>query len=359
MISIQPEHPYSHLGIGKIEKAIDAFRQFCDQSGYPMLGSIDSNWLLPSSLGVARPTCLAPSTMVAGDMRSKESALIIGFNQFLDFYPELVADNLLAQGLPATSLIIDLPMLRGRNFVTGRTLAELFDTPEFLEDTILTIKNSLNGNPRNVSRIGFPAVLGLRNALFNHQLLEKELGLKVFEIPTLPPSIPGIRLHQLLIQAIERLGGRVLDGIEVTQSIASNGNGEPSSQLLGMVSDAAGRPKVHRAAQFILATGGILGGGIQSNFDTRIIEVVCNLQVRSPGEPEEQFSADFLSASGQKIYRSGVSVDKQFQPIDHQDRPVYKNLRAVGALLAGGDYIRERSLDGVSLATGYWVGNAI
>ena len=33
------------------------------------------------------------------------------------------------------------------------------------------------------------------------------------------------------------------------------------------------------------------------------------------------------------------------------------NLFIVGNLLAGGDYIQERSRDGVALATGYYLGN--
>jgi anaerobic glycerol-3-phosphate dehydrogenase len=38
---------------------------------------------------------------------------------------------------------------------------------------------------------------------------------------------------------------------------------------------------------------------------------------------------------------------------------LFENLFAAGTTLAGGDYVRERSLDGVALVTGYSVGEAV
>lgn len=63
--------------------------------------------------------------------------------------------------------------------------------------------------------MGFPAVLGLNNPVEVVEELREFLGLPVFEIPTLPPSIPGIRIHNILISAIERRGGQIMDGMEI------------------------------------------------------------------------------------------------------------------------------------------------
>ena len=38
--------------------------------------------------------------------------------------------------------------------------------------------------------------------------LEHRLGCAVFEIPTLPPSVPGMRVHKSLHEALRRAGGR-------------------------------------------------------------------------------------------------------------------------------------------------------
>jgi glycerol-3-phosphate dehydrogenase subunit B len=49
-------------------------------------------------------------------------------------------------------------------------------------------------------------------------------------------------------------------------------------------------------------------------------------------------------------------VNEQFQPVGVDGKPIYPNLFAAGAILAHGDFLRERSLDGIGLATGYRIG---
>jgi anaerobic glycerol-3-phosphate dehydrogenase len=46
----------------------------------------------------------------------------------------------------------------------------------------------------NAEALGFPALIGLSRAKEAIADLEKHIGLPVFEIPGLPPSIPGLRL---------------------------------------------------------------------------------------------------------------------------------------------------------------------
>jgi glycerol-3-phosphate dehydrogenase subunit B len=69
LIADQPEHPYALVGVSGVEAALNAFQALCAAAGYPLHGSLDKNWLLPSAVGTFRPTCLAPETMIAGDLR--------------------------------------------------------------------------------------------------------------------------------------------------------------------------------------------------------------------------------------------------------------------------------------------------
>ena len=60
--------------------------------------------------------------------------------------------------------------------------------------------------------MGLPAMLGLRDP---HEVLadvEHRLGRRVFEIPTLPPSVPGMRLYEILRSALRAAGGRLVLG---------------------------------------------------------------------------------------------------------------------------------------------------
>ena len=57
-------------------------------------GTLDENLLLPTAIGVAKPSALAPRSMAGGDLRAGGRLLIVGFDAFKDFHPRLVAENL-------------------------------------------------------------------------------------------------------------------------------------------------------------------------------------------------------------------------------------------------------------------------
>jgi glycerol-3-phosphate dehydrogenase len=354
LIQAQPRHPYALAvqtgGQSILDEALRTLQDLSVQAGYPLRGSIDRNWLFPSALGTFRPTCLAPETMVDGDLRLPEPMLLVGFAQFPDFYPELIADNLSAQGVPARGVTLDLPVLNDRRFVTSRTLADLFDQPDFRSIVANGVHAHLSGE---IKRVGFPAVWSLDHPLQVKQELEDLLGMPVFEIPTLPPSIPGIRLSKLLVKAIEKAGGRVYDGMQVV-SIEAEG-----SHMSTMTSEAASRCKQNRASRFILATGGLLGGGFKASYDGQVREVVADLPVFAPLGRENWLERQFFSPTGHPIFRAGLGVNSGFQPVDLSGEVIYENLYAVGGVLSEADLLRERSLDGVGLVTGYLVGKTI
>jgi anaerobic glycerol-3-phosphate dehydrogenase B subunit len=345
----QAHHPYAIAGQEQVAKALETFQSLCRAAGYPLHGSLDRNWLLPSALGTLRPTCLAPETMIAGDLRRRDPLLIVGFEQFRDFYPGLIAANLSRQGFLANELVLDLPCLRTRRFIDPSILAQQFETDEFRDEVVAALAGRL-GQSR---RVGFPAVLGLRNALAVKRDLEARLGVEVFEIPGLPPSIPGIRLHDLLLAAIESAGGRVTNGM---LAVAAEGQ---AGRIAAVWTEAAARRLPHRAETYILATGGFLSGGLAGEESGALRETVFNLPFAAPAGREVWFNRDFLDPSGHPVFRAGLRVDSAFRPLDRTGQAAWSNLHAVGAVLAGGDFLRERSLDGVALATGFAVGRLI
>ena len=79
---------------------------------------------------------------------------------------------------------------------------------------------------------------------------------------------------------------------------------------------------------------------------------------RSPDSRLDWFRRDFLDKHGHPIYQAGIRINAQFQPVNGDNRPVYNNLFAAGTTLAGGEVIRERSFEGVAIATGYAASNA-
>jgi glycerol-3-phosphate dehydrogenase subunit B len=351
LIHSQPLHPYALAGVENIADALSAFQSLCSQENYPLHGSLDQNWLLPTALGSIRPTCLAPETMIAGDLHKNDPILIIGFDGFPDFYPQLIADNLQTQGIPANGIRLGLPVLRQHRFVNSRLLATLFEDPEFRSQIVAAIK-AIKMSP-SPARIGFPAVLGLVNPLQILQDLEDQLELPVFEIPTLPPSVPGMRVSKILIDATERAGGHIHDGMEAVAADVDN------SRLRVVWSEAAARRKPNRARYYILATGGILGGGLFAEYEGQLREVVCDLPIQAPQDRREWFEPKFLSQLPHPMFQSGISVDHNLQPVSSNGQVIYNNLYAIGTGLSGSDFLRERSFNGVALTTGYMIGNRL
>jgi glycerol-3-phosphate dehydrogenase subunit B len=355
LIAERPEHPYVRVGVAGVGEALDRFRGLMEGARYPYVGSLDRNVLLPTALGALRPTALLPATMAAGDARLSRGdhpgrpLLIAGFRELRDFFPPLAAANLSAQGITASGAYLKLPPVNRKLDFNTRTFAQLFDDPAFRQD----IGRQLRELKGNATRIGLPAVLGLRDPLGVVADLQRLSGAQIFEIPTLPPSVPGMRLFAIFQDAIIKAGGRIQIGSEVVRGASEN------DRLTAVYSEAAAREQEHRAKVFLLATGGVAGGGIRTDHTGAVWEIALNLPLQAPNGRGEWFAPRFLAEGGHPIYRTGVAVDQQLRPLDRTGRRVYQNVAVAGAALAGADPVRERCYSGLALATGWMAGRLL
>jgi glycerol-3-phosphate dehydrogenase subunit B len=149
------------------------------------------------------------------------------------------------------------------------------------------------------------------------------------------------------------MGVRIEAGMDVINAHAND------DHIEWVESETSARPLKHRARQFVLATGGILGGGFDSNMDGCVWETVFDLPLAIPQKRNEWFHASFLNPAGHPVFHGGVAVNDQFQPIKADKTPVFDNVWAVGSTLAYCDPIQERSLEGISIVTGMVAGQAI
>lgn len=346
----QPDHPYSWLGESSLNESLQAFRELGRQNDYPFYGSLEHNWRLPTAVGAPRLTCLAPETMIAGDLTSRQPMMIVGIDGYLDFYPNWVADNINALGIPACGVILSLPALQARKSLTTLFLAQSFEQAAFREMFAEALLSQCGTQVTSGEwRIGLPAILGIDQPLRVLRHLEELLGAKVFEIPTLPPSIPGMRLHNLLLGAIHRNGGIVWEGMQVNGFL----EGEGGRRIDLVWNEAAARRRAHRARYFVLATGGLLGGGLVANYEGTVQETVFGLPLEYPAGRGNWFQERFIAESSHPLYLSGVRVNLDMQVLSSQGELLYENLRVVGTMLAGCDPLQERSLEGLCLASGY------
>lgn len=349
LIAAQPDHPYARVGVEGIEDALGRFRALMEAERYPYVGGLERNVLLPTAAGALRPAALLPATMAAGDSRLGGELLIAGFHELRDFFPPLAAENLSKQGLPARAVYLKLPPVERRLDFNTRTFAQLFDRPEFRQD----IGRQLRALRGDANRIGLPAVLGLRNPLGVVGDLQQLSGAQIFEIPTLPPSVPGMRLFNILQQAITAAGGRIQIGSEVLRAEAE------ADVLSAVYTEAAAREQRHIAKRFLLATGGVAGGGVFTSHTGAVWEAALGLPVRAPASRGKWFASRLLDEQGHAIYRSGVMTDNQMRPLDENDQVVYRNVAVAGAALADCDPVRERCYSGMAIATGWKAGQVL
>jgi glycerol-3-phosphate dehydrogenase subunit B len=340
----QPEHPYALAGADAIQAGVMMLRQVCEPAGLNYVGDLSGNMQLPTALGAAAGAAYAPESFVAGDLRDDSPMLIAGVDGWRDFYPLLCAENLARQGHATRGVTFALPETEAGKFdATPVALARLFDRPEIRERVAHLLRPRLEA----AQRVGFPAVLGLEHHNEAWHDLQDRLGAPVFEIPTLPPSVPGMRLFAAFKRALARAGVQLLLDMQATAGVVEG------NHAIGVVVPGASRPATYRAGRIILATGGLYGGGITSDHHGTLREAVFGLPVETPGALGDWFDPQLISAASHPIHRAGVRANRAMQPVTADGRVLLEDVRVAGRLLAGCQPIAEGSTEGVWLATAY------
>jgi glycerol-3-phosphate dehydrogenase subunit B len=327
------EHPYSKVGLTGIEEGLSSFTSlFHPPYSFQTIG--DGNCFLPTGAGTMRLTYLIPDTMVAGASSKKKKGLIVGFKGFRDFYAGYVAGPLNWRGIA-----LSLPETPGQE-ISATALSRRMEKEPFRKTIGQEIKKNLSGE----TCVGFPAILGMNDPIKVKRDLEEKIGVGVFEIPTLPPSIPGMRIFNRFKEWLIRKGVTFLLGHSVSKVSIKNKRCEGVYVF---------NPPVYNfytANRFILATGRFIGGGLI--VDRRgISEPIFNFPVPQTGSQEEWFGKSFFDEH--PIHRMGILTDSSLHPIDETGEPILENVRVAGTILSGHDCMDEKSREGIEIATGY------
>ena len=348
-VGSHPGHPYAYVSAESIAEALDWMSKSVPELGYQ--GRLDENWLLPTAVGVPKPSALVPETMVAGDLRRGGRFVFVGLSGLKDFHASYLADNLAHAELPArvSTRFVELDPPHGRSADPGSVgFARRFDDQQFRDWIVQALAGRLEAD----ETVGFPAVLGLEKAGEVWRDLEHRLEHRVFEVPLLPPSAPGMRLYGALTAALRRAGARIVIGDSVSAG------GSVDGRVAAVSAQGASRPVMYRASSFVLATGGFASGGLVLDSHGKVRETVFGLPVAGmPEAGKPLFSSRYLDA--QPLSHAGLAVDAHLRPVDKDGQVVHENVYAAGAILAGAVPWREHSGNGISLSTGYAAAAAI
>lgn len=343
----RPGHPYAALAPEPLEASLAWFREATAPLGHE--GDPGRNMLLPTAAGVARPTALAPAAVAAGALTGAMRIVAVGLRSLKDFYAAFLADNLERARLPegtsvaARAVEVGWSARPDQADVSAPVHARALDLPE--ERRRLAEELAPLIEPGEL--VALPAVLGLRRPVEAWTDLQELLGAPVAEVPTIPPSVPGMRLQATLVELLRASGGDLVLGP------TAGGLEGAGGRVTGVRVSAALRERTLPADAVVLATGGFASGGIVLDSRGGLRESVADLPVVGEATLSPRYLDD------QPLLRAGVAVDEAMRPLDPDGRVVWDNLHAVGALVAGAEPWREKSGEGIAIAGGHRAASAI
>ncbi len=335
LVNVRPKHPYARVGWDGIAQALDAFRELFPPP-YHFTGKGSANILLPTGVGAMRPTFLAPVTMAVGAGMAPEKTVVVGFRGFKDFQADSVSLHLKCRGV-----VIPFPRYR-MGGMTAPAVARLMEDRSFAEKLGETIYQRMAGE----KYIGLPALLGFREPTAVVKTLESATGAEVFEIPMLPPSLPGMRVFHRFREHLMQKGVTFLLGEPVADTIVRNGRCE------GIVVRHDPLAATYHAERFVLATGRFLGGGLVAEME-RVIEPLFHIPVSQPSRRGEWFKERFFDQEAHPVHQAGIETATDLRPVDENGEIFLENLWAAGSVLAHHQSVEEKSREGIDLATGF------
>lgn len=338
-------HPYRLMGADAVRQGMDAFLAAAHAMNLPYMEDADqqNQWTV-TAVGSLRPTYLpAPGAAV---VRPGEAVQVIGFRGLREFHPGVVAEGL-RRAMPETPVTwswADPP--DGLAPQHPLQIARRLEEPAYRQRLAAQLRSQSTG-----ACLLLPGVLGIENATAVRCDLSFALGVPVAEVPLLSPSLPGLRLGSALARHVQRAGADLHLGARATGATYDDG------RVTSVTCQTAAGAVEYRAGAFVLATGGLLGRGLDvaaPALDRPAVphnplhEVIFGLPVAVPAGPLAD--ADLLAPSGHAFVRAGIRTDAALRPDG------WTNLHICGKVLAGYDPYAEGCGGGVAIATGWRAG---
>lgn len=337
-----PDHPFCRITAAEIRDGFNQVTRFLSENGIGYTPAGTNNFTALTPAGTTKQTLCMPSTMSAGPaaLSDRPPCVIIGFKGVKGFSAKQVAANLKETWPELTTATITFPdMEHGELY--PEVMARALEVPATRKRLAPLLKEAAKG----AEYAGLPAILGMHNPDNVLKDLQELTGLTLFEIPTMPPSVPGIRLREMFEQVFPQHGLTLIPQQKVeTLSFQDD-------HIILNLSDNYG-PVIVEAKAVILATGRFLSGGLEARIDG-IIEPLLDLPVVQPTGRQFWYNESYTGKSGHPINRTGIEVDHLFRPLNRDGQPFHPALFGAGSILAHQDWIRSRSGAGIAISTAY------
>ena len=339
-----PEHPYARLPKEDIQAAFKELLSFLKETGLTYHRRMNHNSAVLTSLGTLKPTYGVPHTMWNGvaALKKNPAGLILDIRGLKGFSARQIAAALQNDWPDLLTGRISFPGMDHLNEVYPEHMANALILPENREKFARAVRPHL----KDAQIIGLPAILGIYRTHEVVSDLEKRIGLPLFEIPTIPPSVPGLRLKEAFERGLRAKGVRYFSQNRVLSARA----GKDRYFELDIGRKTAEDSLKSRG--IILASGRFIGGGLYAD-RLRIKETVFDLPVHQPDDRAGWHRRDMLDPRGHPVNRAGLEIDDRFRPLNSSQRPAYRTLFAAGSILAHNDWKRLKCGAGLAVASAF------
>ncbi len=339
-----PQHPYARLSTATIRAAFEEVLAFFEAQGLSYSGFPDRNAAVLTSVGTVKLTYRVPLTMWSGvaARQHKAACLLVDIQGLKGFSTHQIRATLGGAWPNLRTVKVVFPGTHPEGDVFPERLARSLETAGSRANWAAVLEPHIQG----AAAIGVPAILGISRSAEVMRDLEKRLGCPVFEIPTMPPGVTGLRMKEAFERGLAgRKTGLLLENKVFRATVHRN-----SGFLLEAGSMEPDRTV--QAAAVLLATGRFMGGGLQADRHG-LRESIFNLPVHQPERRDDWHREDFLDRRGHPVNRAGLQTDEFFRPLDAVGRPVHPRLFAAGSILAHQDWIRMKCGSGLAFSTAY------
>jgi len=337
-----PNHPYARIPENDIRNAFDEFLSFLDDAGLPYRRYKNRNVDLMTPAGTTKRIYAVPESMWPGmlALKHKRNCLLVDFQGMKGFSARQIQSVLGNRW----------PNLRVANVAFPDPSA--LEYPEKMAFALHQAKNrehlaeAIAPLVRDARAVGLPAILGSHRITEVIDDLRKKIGVPIFEVPTLPPAVTGMRLKDAFAQKLPLRGVHTLYYKKVLR-VHQKPNGRFTCEI------GSEHPElIVRAKAAILATGRFIGQGLVADRH-HIREALLDLPVSQPERRAQWHRKEFLDHRGHAINRAGIEIDDRFRPLKADANPAHGRLYAAGSILAHADWIRMKCGSGLAIATAY------
>ena len=344
--ALPAEHPYSVVGADNVKTIAEEAPAFFEKAGVKVKGNSAKNHYRLTPVGNVRPTWLTIDEYITVDDTLKgKKVLLLNVAGYLDLPVKFISTGLEKQGVACDVAEFSIEELDARR--ENASEMRSVNIAKVIEKVgVSKVANAVNAKAAGYDVVLLPAVFGWNgNEAFAE--LKNLVKAEVKLLPTLPPSVPGVRVQTLLRKRFQELGGVVLLGDSVEGGKLENGK-------LQWVTTHNLEDEKLIADAYVLATGSFFSHGLAGSPD-EIYEPIFGLDVVAQQGRANWYNDRFFNAQPYMSY--GVAAGSTF--LARKDGKEIENLYVAGSVLSGANQVKEASMGGLSLITGLYVAKLI